>query len=114
MPMEEKTMRYDMSYMKEIQVTPEDVRKTMTRLCHWIVLGINKIHNFWSKKLTCVHGSLEIQIQEAIPRPGSNPRYFTLGITYMLSKGEKESYNYLGIQQGLYINTNENKEIILQ
>lgn len=56
-----------MPTMKEIQVTPEEIMKTMTRLCNWKAPGIHKIHKFWWKKLTCVYdtsqlltGSLEI------------------------------------------------------
>ena len=67
-------------------VSIELLQSVILKTHNWKATGTDKIHNFWYKKLTCVHKHLLFHINNFIKSPTTLPSFVTQGITYMLPK----------------------------
>lgn len=58
------------------------------KLHNWKATGIDKIQNYWYKKLTSLHGKMLECINNFIIRPEDIPTYLCEGITFMKQKDD--------------------------
>ncbi|XP_050550436.1 uncharacterized protein LOC118279092 [Spodoptera frugiperda] len=72
--------------MDFVEVTESDITNTTAKLHNWKCPGIDKIHNYWFKKLDCLHKILAKNITEIILGKQNIPEFIATGITYMLPK----------------------------
>lgn len=73
--------------MSEVFISTEDVKRSIKRTHNWKAPGVDGIHNFWWKYLTCTHEILANQFQNILQGTSLLPDICTLGMTYMLPKG---------------------------
>jgi len=73
------------------EITESDITNVTTRLHNWKAAGMDKIHNYWYKKLTSLHKNLAKNITEIILGRQNIPEFIATGITYMLPKGAYSS-----------------------
>ncbi|CAK1579245.1 unnamed protein product [Parnassius mnemosyne] len=86
--LEEKARWEAIEEMKFEEITPEDIRNITYKLHNWKSPGIDKIHNFWYKKLEILHKCIAKNLTEIIYRKQDLPQFITKGITHMLPKGQ--------------------------
>lgn len=61
-------------------------KKVIARLHNWKCPGVDKLHNFWYKKLTCLYNSLHHYVNRFISNPQDCPESLGERITYMKPK----------------------------
>ena len=74
--------------MPAIQITPQIVRKKITEYGNFKSPGIDKIPNFWLKKLSSLHPHYANTFNKLINREEESPTWFTHGATSLLPKSE--------------------------
>ncbi|XP_026323226.1 uncharacterized protein LOC113232673 [Hyposmocoma kahamanoa] len=74
------------------EITEFDITSITDRLHNWKSPGIDKIHNFWYKKLTSLHQIIAKNFTEIILGQQNIPDFITTGITYMLPKTKNSSH----------------------
>ena len=85
---EQETVRHaHITHEGEVEITKEDVRRATLHIHNWKAPGPDKVHNFWLKKLTCVHTQLSRSIQDIITHPDKMPIFLTEGVTFAKHKG---------------------------
>jgi hypothetical protein len=72
--------------MQDEPVTEAQLKVVIRRLKNWKAPGLDKIQNYWYKKLTATHRVLLVKINEYLNNPNSVPEFFTQGVTYMKPK----------------------------
>ena len=60
--------------------------KLIERLPNWKTPGVDKVSNFFIKKLTVLHKPLIRLVEKAIVCPGECPKWFFSGVTYLIPK----------------------------
>lgn len=84
--LKEKEKWENIEEMEFEEVTESDLTNITARLHNWKSPGIDKIHNFWYKKLTTLHKFIAKNITEIILGKQNIPNFIATGITYMLPK----------------------------
>ncbi|XP_026737509.1 uncharacterized protein LOC113500810 [Trichoplusia ni] len=74
--------------MSFAEVTETDVLNVTSRLHNWKSPGVDKIHNYWYKKLVSIHGSLAKNLTDIVLGKQIIPDFLATGVTYMLPKGK--------------------------
>ena len=64
----------------------EKLVKLIERLPNWKTPGVDKVSNFFIKKLTVLHKPLIRLVEKAIACPGECPKWFFSGVTYLIPK----------------------------
>ncbi|XP_045492418.1 uncharacterized protein LOC123691877 [Colias croceus] len=72
--------------MEFVEITEADIRNITARLHNWKSPGVDRIHNYWYKKLIVLHKSLAKNLSDIIKGHQNIPEFITTGITYMLPK----------------------------
>ncbi|XP_047539184.1 uncharacterized protein LOC125072598 [Vanessa atalanta] len=72
--------------MEFVEVTETDIKNITAKLHNWKSPGIDKIHNFWYKKLTSLHKCIAKNLTHIVLGQQKIPEFMTIGITYMLPK----------------------------
>nr|AAA92147.1 reverse transcriptase [Bombyx mori] len=85
---EEKERWDTIEEMQFDDVTEEEITTITARLHNWKSPGIDKIHNFWFKKLICLHKTIAKNLTDIISGNQSIPEFIATGITYMIPKGD--------------------------
>ncbi|XP_044751674.1 uncharacterized protein LOC123311671 [Coccinella septempunctata] len=82
--------------MDDIKVQQLDIVEILKSCNNWSSPGSDKIHNYWWKYFTNVHEKLALLLQETLNNPSLVPKFFTLGVTYLIPKGgdRKDPKNY--------------------
>lgn len=73
--------------MDNIEITKEDIKSVLKKANNWAAPGADKLQNYWWKNFTSTHQRLVVLFQGALSDPSTIPEFFTLGLTYMLPKG---------------------------
>ncbi|XP_039755836.1 uncharacterized protein LOC120630638 [Pararge aegeria] len=68
------------------EFTESDITIITARLHNWKSPGIDKIHNFWYKKLTSLHKIIAKVFTDIVLGRQNIPEFIATGITYMLPK----------------------------
>ncbi|XP_064292512.1 uncharacterized protein LOC135310067 [Plodia interpunctella] len=68
-------------------ITESDIKKNTVHLHNWKAPGVDKIHNFWYKKLHVLHRPIAKTFTNIFQGMENIPQFVTKGITYMLPKG---------------------------
>ncbi|KAI5720807.1 hypothetical protein M8J77_011910 [Diaphorina citri] len=74
--------------MEEPLITETILQQVLEKTHNWKSPGSDNIHNYWYKKLTCLHRKILEYINDFIEQPLSIPRFLTEGKTYLLPKGK--------------------------
>ncbi|XP_044755036.1 uncharacterized protein LOC123313989 [Coccinella septempunctata] len=82
----EKESFENRTQMPDVSITRGDIAETVKRLRNWTAPGVDGICNYWWKAMSTAHNQLALHLQEIIQNPEKAPKYFTMGITYMLPK----------------------------
>lgn len=88
---EEETKWRTIEEMEFAEITGSDITNITARLHNWKSPGIDKIHNFWYKKLNSLHGTIARNLTNIILGKQNVPNFLTMGITYMLPKTKHTS-----------------------
>lgn len=72
--------------MEFTEITETDITHITNRLHNWKSPGIDKIHNFWYKKLTSLHKCIAKNLTDIVLGEQNIPDFIATGITYMLPK----------------------------
>lgn len=72
--------------MPDSQVTMEEFTAVLKKLNNWKAPGLDRVQNFWYKRLHAVHSLMLRNINKYIEEPEQIPPFFMEGITYMLPK----------------------------
>lgn len=70
-------MVYYIPRMEETIITKEDQIEAIKRTHSWKAPGLDKIHNYWFKYYTAIHGKLTELCNETIEEPNKLPPFFT-------------------------------------
>lgn len=86
----------DYQEMVDIQIEENDIKSCIVKTSNWKATGLDKIHNFWLKHLTCIHSLLAKFFTNVLRDPDEFPEFLAQGITYLLpKKGDmKDPKNY--------------------
>ncbi|XP_063899231.1 uncharacterized protein LOC135119187 [Helicoverpa armigera] len=68
------------------EISESDINNVTARLHNWKSPGIDKIHNYWYKKLESLHKIIAKNITDIILGQQNIPEFIADGITYMLPK----------------------------
>ena len=74
--------------VEELQITEQELQKTIKKRKNCSVPGIDQISNFWWKKLRLTWGKLATVMQAWIEVPNKVPKWLTLGRTVLIPKTE--------------------------
>lgn len=74
--------------MTLLEIKAESLTEIIQQTHNWKAPGIDQIHNFWYKRLTCTHPLLAHHFNSFLRHPNLVPAFMTQGITYLLPKGE--------------------------
>ncbi|XP_050561144.1 uncharacterized protein LOC126912570 [Spodoptera frugiperda] len=85
---EEETKWIGIDEMEFIEITESDIANVTARLHNWKSPGIDKVHNFWYKKLTILHKHIAKNLTEIVLGKQRIPEFIATGITYMLPKAK--------------------------
>jgi hypothetical protein len=72
--------------MPSTGVSMDVFKRVIARLHNWKCPGIDRLHNFWYKKLTCLHSNLHYYVNRYIMNPQECPTHLGEGMTYMKPK----------------------------
>ncbi|CAB3232935.1 unnamed protein product [Arctia plantaginis] len=67
-------------------ITEDDIAHVTGKLHNWKSPGIDKIHNYWYKKITLFHKPIAKNLTYIILGKQNIPEFIGMGITYMLPK----------------------------
>lgn len=67
-------------------ITSDNLNAVLTKAQNWKAPGVDKIQNFWYKRLISTHHKLVQLFNSGINNPSSFPIFLTEGITYLLPK----------------------------
>ena len=73
-------------------ITVNEVEKATSSFANWKSPGVDKLHNFWWKKLSCVHTTMATTIDNIMRNPETCPTWLTTGRTTLVAK-KKETQN---------------------
>ena len=76
------------SEMEATNITASNISKVLKRAQNWKAPGLDMMHNFLFKHLTCVYLVLAKCIQNIISNPELATSFMLEGITYMLPKNQ--------------------------
>ena len=71
-------------------ITPETVAARVKGMSNWTSPGIDGLHGFWLKHVTCLHGRLASLFKECLDT-GTIPAWMTEGHTYLILKDPSKS-----------------------
>lgn len=77
--------------MDEPVITLTILREVIKSTHNWKGPGSDNIHNYWYKKLTCLHSQLVEYLNTFIKHPELTPPFITQGKTYLIPKGNISS-----------------------
>ncbi|CAH2107788.1 unnamed protein product [Euphydryas editha] len=86
--MEEENKWNAIKEMEFTEITETDINNITARLHNWKSPGIDKIHNFWYKKLSSLHKIMAKNFTDIIIGKQKIPDFIATGITYMLPKSQ--------------------------
>ena len=87
----EKLIRRDTPQDTWTDITTEDLRKNLKKLRNWKAPGLDKVQNFWIKKLHTLHSPMAKAFNHICQHPESMPKWMTEGTTTLIYKKGKES-----------------------
>lgn len=67
-------------------ITPNEIAESTSKFANWKSPGIDKLQNFWWKKLTNIHGKTASLIDNTVQNPYTIPSWLTTGRTTLISK----------------------------
>ncbi|XP_075990923.1 uncharacterized protein LOC142986349 [Anticarsia gemmatalis] len=68
------------------EITELDITNITARLHNWKAPGVDKVHNYWYKKLTTLHKYMAQNLTDIVLGKQEIPEFIATGITYMLPK----------------------------
>ena len=74
--------------MNVTKITEAEILKITAELHSWKSPGVDKVHNFWYKKLTIFHKAIAKSLTDIIFKKQNIPNFMATGITYMIPKGK--------------------------
>ncbi|XP_075983196.1 uncharacterized protein LOC142981283 [Anticarsia gemmatalis] len=89
--LEEENRWSEIGEMEFDEITQSDIKNITDRLHNWKAPGIDKIHNYWFKKLTSLHKHLATNFTDIVLGKQNIPEFLSTGITYMLPKSNHTS-----------------------
>lgn len=72
--------------MDEVEITVSDIEEVLKGTNNWATPGCDKLHNYWWKHFTNIHGVLSSILKKSLTDPLSLPPYLTQGLTYLIPK----------------------------
>ena len=81
-------MKDKIRQVEELQVTEQELGKTIMKRKNWPTLGIDRISNFWWKTLRLTWGRLATVMQAWIEDPNKLSKWLTLRRTVLIPKTE--------------------------
>ena len=66
--------------------TREDIVTVLKRLPNWKAPGVDKLQNFWMKRITSLHDQITRAVNRLLEDPNTIPQWMTCGITWLLPK----------------------------
>lgn len=85
---EEEDRNQELEQMADIKIEKEDVQKAIATTQNWKTPGTDKLHNFWLKHFSALHGHLATHSQRLIDHPEELPKEICMGKTIMIPKSE--------------------------
>lgn len=83
---EERNKSTNLTEMISAIITENDINETTKRTHNWKSPGIDNIHNFWYKKLICIHSKMAALFNEILECPSKIPTFLMQGMTYLIQK----------------------------
>ncbi|CAK1582520.1 unnamed protein product [Parnassius mnemosyne] len=74
--------------MEFIEISESDINSITAKLHNWKSPGIDKVHNYWYKKLDSLHKIIAKNLTDIILGQQNVPEFIATGITYMLPKSQ--------------------------
>ena len=87
----EKLTRRDKPPDTWVDITTEDLQKNLKKLRNWKAPGLDKVQNFWIKKLHALHSPMVKALNHICHHPESMPLWMTEGTTTLIYKKGEES-----------------------
>jgi len=86
----------DIPVQENVQLSIEALRGVLRKSHNWKTPGCDKLHTFWWKKFSAVHGVMLRALQDILDGNKSPPPWFTSGMTTLIhKKGDRtEPSNY--------------------
>ncbi|KAI5731448.1 hypothetical protein M8J77_010139 [Diaphorina citri] len=86
--LQKESEEININQMEEPIITRGQLTTIINALHNWKSPGSDNIHNFWYKKLTCLHEEILRYVNHFISNPQEVPVFLTAGKTYLLPKKE--------------------------
>lgn len=81
------------SINENIIITPQQIPRIINKSLNWKAAGIDRIHNFWYKKLKCTHVHIAHHFNDFMQNPNNVPKFFAMEKTYLLPKDSNDTEN---------------------
>ena len=85
----EEELHHDVKEQEWLEITPEEVTSAISDTHNWKAPGVDKVHNYWLKKLTSLHGLITVEYNKITENPSLSPHWLTNGITYLQPKSSE-------------------------